>query len=469
MPDESGRDERDGGTGERTPDPGPLGGALSAPLLGAGTGWTTLRGHTGPADPDGATRVGTLRPFSGVLGAWQPTVEGLPLRLSFLSLPWLVRELHTADRTASERTVAEAPRADPTRSGDTTPRNTTVSRLIRSGTDAAVTPSSDHENPTTGPSDDPTVGPVPRTGGRLRDVLRWRPVLLDRPTPTERTGDDPGGSDATVSTEPPAVPRRFRTAHETERADAPRPARTTARTGDGPEPTTDRADARGARETPAGSRSGWPASPPISVDARRPTGGFRPTLLAADVPTVLHRSRYRPPDGDLPGHGRSGSPATALPDDSGAPADGLAPVDGTGLPALTLPGGAAVSPPPTESTASPGSGRGRALIYRHTNYPHAAARAADGRRQDGGPGTGPPAWGDRRPTPPEAVPPVDTPATGRSRPTEGSVPAERPRETGGADTPTSPFASFADSEAVVDHLYREFERRWRIERERRGR
>jgi hypothetical protein len=31
------------------------------------------------------------------------------------------------------------------------------------------------------------------------------------------------------------------------------------------------------------------------------------------------------------------------------------------------------------------------------------------------------------------------------------------------------LASFADSEAVVDHLYREFERRWRIERERRGR
>ena len=438
----------------------------------ARSGWSgLLERATAPSEP--APGTGVLRSFTGVLGAWRPSVEGLPLRLSFLSLPWLVRERHTADRTAG-RTAAGAPQADPTSWGDPTPEATTVSRLLRWGTDAPVTPSSDHGGSTTGPSDDPTVGSSPRTEGRLRDVLRWRPVLVDRPTPTERLRDDPLGNDGAASREPPSVPRRFRTATDTERADAPRPTRTTARTdgragSDGPDTTTDRADDGGARETPARIRSAWPASPRTSVGPRRPTDGFRPTLPAAGVPTLLHLSRHRAPDGDHPGHRRSGPPATAPPDGSRAPDGGLAPADGTVRPALTLPGGAAGSPPSTEPLASAGAERGRPLIYRHTASPNAAAPGASARRQDDGPATGLSSSDGRRPTPPETVPPVDTPATGRSRPADRSVPAARSHGAGDADTPTSPFASFADSEAVVDHLYREFERRWRIERERRGR
>jgi hypothetical protein len=40
--------------------------------------------------------------------------------------------------------------------------------------------------------------------------------------------------------------------------------------------------------------------------------------------------------------------------------------------------------------------------------------------------------------------------------------------TGRPTAPVSPFASFRDTEAAIDHVYREIERRRRIERERRG-
>lgn len=58
-------------------------------------------------------------------------------------------------------------------------------------------------------------------------------------------------------------------------------------------------------------------------------------------------------------------------------------------------------------------------------------------------------------------------ATERSGPTAEAATERReaPAPTG---APTPPFASFPSTEAAVDHVYREIERRWRIERERRG-
>lgn len=393
-----------------------------------------------PADaPPGTTgRTDVLPPFTGVLGPWRPAVDELPLRLSFLALPWLVREVHT-----TERVVPEERRPGSPLPGDATPETTTASRLLRAGPGAE--PPFESDEPSTSRSGDAIVGPTSQSVKTLREVLRWRPVLVDRPArPGER---DRTAHDGTAASTPFGVPTTLRTIGDRGRPDASGAGREAGRPPGRGGHEVSSAPARGVRRPTVGfapARSGTG----VLGGHDRPRLGDRSTtrgVTSDDEPGVRSPSRtgvgwgreYGTSSHDTPGPvGRFERPELTFAERpvTATVTDGRP--DGTG--------------PGTRSPSSPGApvdaGAGRGTLTYHRV------------------GVGPPETSQSRG--------LDGLASPRAADSDRGSPTRngdtRPSHDTG-DTPSSPFASFPDTEAAIDHVYHEIERRWRIERERRGR
>jgi hypothetical protein len=411
---------------------------------------------------DGVTvRTGLLRPFTGVLGPWQPSTEGPLPRLSFLALPWLVREVHTTER---ERVVREERTTERTLPTEATPETTTVHRLLRTDEgeshEATATPRNEHDDAAaTRTGEVPTE--VTRTTETLRDVLRWRPVLIDRPAPWSRVEDRSDGIGTTPGTEPPTTRRAFRAIPE---------ARANARGADGAGAseragveertgrrirTVDRSRIGVAVRTPAGSRGSTTRTSGIGAPAdRRPsTGTRRPALLAGRASMTLrhpwnpHRNGI---DGPAEGRGRV----------AGVDHRAESPTTATD----------AVPNPPVETDADSGPTPDDEVV----SPVRLAYRRADGGGTVTTGGAPTPAAGTALREPVAGDPTAPSPVDARSL---GASTTEEPSDAGGSplvgrdgppENPTSPFASFPSTEAAVEHVHREIERRLRIERERRG-
>jgi hypothetical protein len=405
-------------------------------------GWSGLLDATGRTGERPSSPV-VLRPFTGVLGPWQPSIETLTPRLSFLALPWLVREVHTTER---ERIVSKEPTTGRTLPAEAPPETTTVRRLLRAdegeSRDATATPRDERDDTAAARADEVSTEAT-RTAETLREVLRWCPVLVDRPSPPDRVGDRPDEPGATVGTEPSIVRRDFR-------ASIGVGARVSGSEGGdsgerpGPEvragprsPAADVSRTDTAVRRPGGSRR-MPARPPgtgVAAIHRWPTGTARPALRAEGSPTVLRRPwdpirsgtdaadrRVRARgstagvddvDHPSPDRGSTGPPRLAY-----RRADGGGTAASSGVP--TPPGGTALREPVAGDPTAPGPVNARPL----------AASTTGGQ-------------GDAD----------STALVGRDAPPQNS---------------TSPFASFPDTDTAIDHVYREIERRWRIDRERRG-
>lgn len=460
----------------------------------AGGGWTGMLDDRSVMTPT----PGLLRPFVGVLGSWRPATGGPPPKLSFLSLPWLLREreVHTTELITTERHETER-----TPSTDLTPETTTVYRLLRdsNGGDRETRPRRDDSGTTGDPrSRTPDSDTTPRHAADLREVLAWHPVLVDPSMFPGRTGGEP--TDRTGSIEPTPVDRTLRSVARRERPDdggIERAEGTDAAAGStenrrvGREPRTavgaaDRADL-GTGTAPVGIARPWLPRAGTPEEIRRRTGtgrsasGFRPRLSTGPTPTVLARLGPEPRAGTVEqprvdgSASASGSPARGTPDSPGGrsgPNWGTAADDATApgaveRPALILPGGPSG---PGEVDGRPGpiggdvgrsgpaSDDGNApvtLTYRDAGARDSgtrqATRTAERRRTDSV------ALGASRDGAESAVEAPSETATGPA--------TDRPDT---AAAPASPFASFPDTDAAIDHVYREIERRWRIDRERRG-
>jgi hypothetical protein len=442
-------------------------------------GWSGLLGGDGGIEsrPEHRLGPGVLAPFSGVLGPWVPSVEGVPLRLSFLSLPWLVhRAVRTTERVDSTDRPAE-------RSGDPrTPETTTVSRLLRAGGPVKIARSN--------------------TDTVLREVLRWRPGSVDFSPVSGGTATSRAGRSRTARAALPAVPRTL----WSNRGAVVTGDRETASDDDdgGVHHGTDRRESRTAPTSEGPSSVGSEPSPeastgtgPVwSVGERRSPGlspstdRFRPMHAAVAARESGRRARAGEGEGLPPGErtdtarpvspgnrprrswgdGREPSPVTGG-DRTSFPGPLVAPRSGVGRVAEAV-AGASTPHPPAGETDRAGVGMSSPLVYRQGG---ATSEPVDGRVG--------PAWAtqERPSVRPGGVPVGDTStADAPNGSVEGTPPgrwvaeegAYGGRDASGADrtrdTPVSPFASFPDADAVVDHLYYELERRQRIERERRG-
>ncbi|MEF8841161.1 MAG: hypothetical protein V5A62_05990 [Haloarculaceae archaeon] len=430
-------------------------------------------------------------------------------RLSFLALPWLVREreIRTTERVTTERVETGT-----TPSTDRTPETTTVYRLLRDadGSPRRPRPRRDDSEATGEPSSGtPDSDTTPSDGADLRGVLAWHPILIDGSTFAGRIGDEP--TDRTVSTEPTPVAWTLRSFDHGERpgdggveraggTDAAAGATENRRVGREPRTaveTADRADL-GTSTAPVGIARPWLPDAGTPGETRRGTGigrsalGIRPRLSTGPTPTVLARlgpgSRAGPVEPLLVGGSASasGTPARGTPDPAGGrsgPTPGTAADDATApgaveRPALILPGGQSGPgeidgrPGPTGGDigrAGPASDDGTGPLT--LTYRDAGARDGGVRGVTRTPG--------RRRVDPSAPP---TAATAESVGQNGSMgraggSVEDATATGTGSTtdphgksrvPDVPFASFPDTDAAIDHVYREIERRWRIDRERRG-
>ena len=423
----------------------------------ASPAWSGLLGETDTAT--GRTRVrGHRRPFAGVLGPWRPSVDGPPPRLSFLVLPWPVREIRTTERVVREgRTGERSPPAD------ATPGTTTVRRLLRTDegerSDGPVVRRGEYE--TTAPAD----GTVAGTAETLREVLRWRPVPGIGPAPSDRTGDPPGTGPSGLRLPLRTTPAGRAGDRGADRTGAGGGRAGTDGCGSGAGTT---AEPRGGttEPTPPGDRQPWPLAVGESTGDRWPTGRVRSPVLAGDAPTVLH-----PPGGThrseagAPARGRSGESSAERPEGTSRADRGerteptldgvsaVSPGRGVGPSAVDLPAPRRAAPDPVRlAYRRADAGIGRAIRGTGTS-PGGAARAV--------------ATAGVR-TPPDARPLGTPSATGRPGVTDETVPGRRDAPAGASHSPRSPFASFPDADAAVEFVYREIERRWRVERERRG-
>lgn len=440
-------------------------------------GWSGLLGGGGVVEAQPGRRLapGVLAPFSGVLGPWVPSVDGLPPRLSFRSLPWLV---HREIRTRTTERLVPDDRTDERSQDPKTPETTTVARLLR--------------------ADDPAEMPGSDGDATLREVLRWRPSPGDTPPESGPSVTSRAGRSATVRAAFPPVPHTLRSNPGTVVTDD----RETASSGGGDRHGTDRSSGsattpRGEGPSPVGGvppREAPTATGPVwSADERRTKGlspstdGFGPVRTA--VATLATR-RDRTGGGLVVDDRRPATPATRPARSWG---DGREPTPASegDRPSLAGPpvaprssvgrgvgatGGSPTPSSPAGDRGSAGVGGPSPLVYRQGGVATGAApQPAVGRAGSTSAGQG------ARSTLPDGTPFGDTSASddsntiGRATPSGRAPAVEGPYGRGDADgtgrtdgTSGSPFASFPDAAAIVDHLYHELARRQRIERERRG-
>ena len=426
-----------------------------------------------------------VRRFTGLLEPWTASVFDLPVRLSFLVLPTSVERIHHTKMVITGASP-ETEQTSMREAGETKvyhlfrEPDITTTRSTGSETDSAVTPGKVHTD---------------------REVIRWLPQALQgvRAYGADRsaTAGRPNASESSAHTvDPIHVDRSRREAIEAGRV-------------------TDERASLGSEEA-TGRWPSWPAAtlrmfPVLSVAlaargprrGRTPTGGPRRVRAAptGNPPTILVTPAVAeiPTTAGIPDVTHIQTSGRRDRDFIGTPVSGSRPDDGNQSPTSVWTGGtrstvdthASSTPLVSADIQQSVDTRSRTVGYRdraetgdtHTGLASdkTSALALTYRRTDVRETKSEQGYVSRERT----IPSRDSTATvaglpaGVSSDRDGEITdeANRPSTSAGADSlrgsgkravDEGPFSSFLDTDAAVEHVYREIERRDRIEHERRG-